>query len=161
MYVFLNTLYFTNVIPPIPLSLKEISIVQAVAKTSDHQYSITYEPFKWWNVSQFLWPIFHPTDSGVVACYTKIYAPARLATDIVHVWEYRDAKTGKWVERFKLAYPITGDAGDGYRGWTEVETHESGEWRCTVETTRGQILGRTTFYVDASVKPTSVLNRLE
>lgn len=161
MYVFLNTLYFTNVIPPIPLSLKEISIVHSVTKTPDKQYLISYEPHKIWDINQILWPTFNPADSGVVACFTKIYAPAKITTKIVHVWEYKDKTTGKWTERFRLAYPISGEATDGYRGWTEIETHESGKWRCRVETERGQVLGEKTFTVDASVKPTSLVDRLE
>ena len=157
MYVFLNTLYFTNVIPPIPLSLKEISIVQGVEKTSDRQYIITYEPASWWQIDQYLWPSINPTGSGVVACFTKIYAPTRIKTNIVHVWEVKDKNTGKWMQRFKLAYPISGEASDGYRGWTEIKTQESGRWRCRVETERGQILGESTFNVDINVKPTRLL----
>jgi hypothetical protein len=160
-FAFLNLLYFTNVIPPIPLSLNEISIVQGVVKFSNpSSYELTYEPTPWWRLDLQLFPVIHPTAAHAIACFTNVYAPVLIKTEIVHVWEYKDSN-GDWQKQFQLKYPISGEARTGYRGYTETATFRDGVWRCTVETARGQIIGRQQFRVDSSVPPKSLVKRVE
>jgi hypothetical protein len=160
-FAFLNLLYFTNVIPPIPLSLKEISIVQGVVRFSNpSSYELTYEVTPWWRFDRQLFPVIHPTDTHSIACFTNVYAPVLIKTDIVHVWEYKDTD-GRWHEQFRLAYPISGEARGGYRGYTETSASRDGMWRCSVETTRGQIIGRQQFRVDSSRQPANLIKRVE
>lgn len=157
----LNTLYFTNIIPPIPLSLKDIAVVQSVTSYANPKsYALTYEPVAWWQLQQKFSPTFHPAVDRTVACFTRVYAPTRIKTEIFHVWEYRD-DDGRWREQFKLSYPITGAATDGYRGYTQTTAFRDGVWRCSVETTRGQVLGRQQFTVDSSEAPSRLVVRLE
>ena len=160
-FAFLNLLYFTNVIPPIPLSLNEISIVQGVVKFSNpSSYELTYEPTPWWRFDQQLFPVIHPSETHAIACFTNVYAPVLIKTKIMHVWEYKDTN-GDWQEQFKLAYPITGEARNGYRGYTETTAFRDGMWRCSVKTVQGQIIGRQQFRVDSSVAPKSLVKRIE
>jgi hypothetical protein len=160
-FAFLNLLYFTNVIPPIPLSVKEISIVQGVVKFSNpSSYELTYESVPWWRFDQQLFPVIHPSETHSIACFTNVYAPVLIKTDIVHVWEYKDAN-GNWQKQFELKYPISGEARDGYRGYTETTAFRDGTWRCTVETTRGQIIGRQQFRVDSTVQPQNLVKRVD
>lgn len=157
LFVGLNTLYFTNVIPPIPLSLQQIIIVQAVDRIDETQYAITYELIPWYRIDKKINTVFHPTDSGVVACFTRVFAPAKIDTEIFHVWEYKNAD-GEWVEHFKKSYFITGKAVNGYRGWTALSSARNGVWRCSVETARGQVLGQKEFTIDNS-KPPAILQK--
>lgn len=160
-FAFLNLLYFLNVIPPIPLSLKSIDIVQGVVKFSNpSSYELTFEPTPWWRFDRQFFPVIHPNATHAVACFTNVYAPVLIRTDIVHVWEYKD-DNGDWKEQFRLAYPISGEARDGYRGYTETTAFRDGMWRCSVETARGQILGRQQFRVDSTVPPASLVKRVE
>lgn len=152
LFVGLNTLYFTNIIPPIPLSLQQINIVHSVVKFGDSGYELTQEPIPWYRIDKKINPVFHPSDTGSVSCFTRVFAPAKIDTDIYHVWEYRDAD-GNWVEYFKKSYPITGKAVNGYRGWTAISSSRDGVWRCSVETNRGQVLGTKQFTIDNSVAP--------
>ena len=160
-FVILNTLYFTNIIPPIPLSLKEITIAQSVVRFGTGEFEITYEKFRWWNVQSYLQTTFHPSDVGAVSCFTRVFAPTRIKTDIFHVWEFKNHETNSWQEHFKLSYPITGEAVDGYRGYTSVQSFRDGVWRCSVTTARGQILGRKVFTIDSTRKPTRLDTKLE
>lgn len=160
-FAFLNVLYFTNIIPPIPLSLKTISIVQGVVRFSNPtSYELSYEPIPWWRYDQQLFPVIHPNATRSIACFTNVYAPIRIKTEIVHVWEYKDNQ-GNWKEQFRLAYPITGEAANGYRGYTATTAFRDGSWRCSVETARGQILGRKQFTVDSTQQPASIVKRVE
>ena len=160
-FVVLNTLYFTNVIPPIPLSLKEITIAQSVVRFGTGEYKVTYETFSWWNVPAHLHTFFHPSEVGAVFCFTKVFAPTRIKTDIFHVWEFKDPATGDWKEHFKLSYPITGEAVDGYRGYTSIQSFQDGVWRCSVKTARGQVLGRKVFTIDSTQKPKEIETKIE
>lgn len=162
LFVLLNGLYITSVLPPIPLSLKEIIIAQSVVRfESTGEYEVRYVPVAWWNVFDRLNLTFHPSPGGGVACFARVFAPVSLETTIEHVWQYKDEATGEWRESFRLGYPITGTAEDGYRGYTAIQNYRDGQWRCVVQTTRGQVLGRQTFTIDSSVPPTGVVNRVE
>lgn len=160
LFVGLNTLYFTNVIPPIPLSLQEINIVHAVSRLNDTTYELTYEPIAWYRWDKKIFSRFHPSNTGTVACFTRVFAPAKIDTEVYHVWEYRNTE-GKWVEHYKKSYPITGKAVNGYRGWTAVSSGRNGVWRCSVETERGQILGQKEFTIDNSIEPVSLRKRVD
>jgi hypothetical protein len=160
LYVLFNTFYFLNIIPPIPLSLTELSIFQQVERTATGGYRITKEdhfmPF-----SFFLWTEkFHPLPGGGAYCFARVYAPTAIKTKVVHRWEYYDVERG-WVTRFTVPYQITGENKNGYRGFTETKNIQDGKWRCGVETERGQVLGRKTFVVDTKTLPKNVVTVVE
>jgi len=160
-FVTLNGLYFMNLIPPIPLSLKELVIVQSVIRFPDTgQYELKYEEIPWWNIMAQTRPTIHPTGSGV-SCFSNVFAPAKIATDIYHQWDLYNEAEGKWQERFRYAYPITGAATDGYRGYTTTNNYQSGKWRCSVKNERGQLLGHKVFYIDTSEAPGELTTRIE
>jgi Protein of unknown function (DUF2914) len=157
MFVFLNTLYFTNVIPPIPLSLKEIVIAHSTVRFENpRSYQLRVEPISWWRLDERLWLTVHPDRSRSLSCFTRVYAPTKIRTEIFHHWEYRD-QNGNWKTHFRFPYPITGEATDGYRGYTTITVFQDGEWRCGVETARGQVLGRQVFRVDSTKSPDSLI----
>lgn len=160
LFTFLNVLYFTNIIPPIPLSLQEIVIAHSVVKFGDSGYQLNYESIPWYRFDKKMYTTFHPSDTNTIACFTRVFAPSKIDVDIVHVWDYKNAD-GNWVEYFRKSYPITGKAVNGYRGWTQITVGQDGEWRCSVETARGQVLGQKYFTVDSSVSPKNSSTRLE
>jgi len=162
IFVTINTLYITSILPPIPLSLKEITIAQSVVRyDATNEYEVRHVPVPWWNISQQFNQTFHPTSGGGVACFANVFAPVRLSTTVEHVWEYQNPTTGEWEEYFTLGYPISGSATDGYRGYTAIQNFQPGQWRCVVQTTRGQVLGQQRFVIDTSQAPTNVEVRVE
>ncbi len=147
IYVTFNVFYFTNIIPPIPLSLKSLGIYHNVTRNTDDSYVLQYEKPAWWLPLRKSDGTFHYEEGNTIYCYASVFAPARLATDIYHRWEYYDEKQAKWIEHARLPYSIQGGRGDGFRGYTQIESVQEGKWRCTVETARGQALGREAFTV--------------
>lgn len=145
IYAALNVLYFTSVIPPIPLSLTELSVVHSVMKSGDGSYRLVTENQEWWTALPFMKLALHPS-SPTLSCFARVYAPAKLHTEIYHRWEYIGAD-GKWAERARIKYPIAGTNKGGYRGYTTISNVGNGTWRCSVETARGQVLGRSTVNV--------------
>jgi len=150
VYVGFNFLYFANVIPPIPLSLKDVGIYHSVVRFDDGRYQLKYEEGTWWQLFRDSDKVFHPQPDGNIFCFAKVFAPTRLATDIEHHWEFYNPQTERWESRGRLGYAIEGGRGDGYRGYTLIRNWQDGKWRCSVETTRGQVLGREVFTIDSS-----------
>ncbi|HMO78358.1 MAG TPA: DUF2914 domain-containing protein [Candidatus Paceibacterota bacterium] len=160
LYVLFNAFYFLNIIPPIPLSLTELSIFQQVERTVTGGYRITKEDY-FSPLNFFLWTEkFHPLPGGGAYCFARVYAPTALKTKVVHRWEYYEGDRG-WVTRFTVPYQITGENINGYRGFTKTNNIQNGKWRCGVETERGQVLGRKTFIVDTTVSPKNIVTVVE
>jgi len=159
IYILFNTLYFANIIPPIPLSLTQLEIVQSVTRLEDGNYRIVAEEQPWWERFFFIKPELHPTTSSL-SCFAKVYAPTRLSTKIFHRWEYKDANND-WQERLYLGYDIAGTNTGGYRGYTTISSFSDGVWRCSVESARGQVLGRATVQIDRTKPAHQVVTRIE
>jgi hypothetical protein len=159
IYAGFNFLYFANLIPPIPLSLKDIGIFHSVVRFEDGSYQLSYEKGKWWQFYRRSDDTFHPTAGSNVFCFAKVFAPTKLKTDIYHKWEYYDEVGREWIEHARISYPITGGGDGGYRGYSLVQNYTDGTWRCTVETERGQVLGRETFVVDSTNAPSEFVTR--
>ena len=159
LYFGMTALYFFNLIPPIPLSLTELDIVQTVYRDNDGNYRITDEDQAWYRRLPFIREKLHPTSSSI-ACFARVYAPTRLQTKIYHKWEYKDAD-GDWQEAFRFGYPITGENSGGYRGYTVLDSFSDGIWRCGVENERGQVLGRTTVLIDTKGNVRPAVTRVE
>lgn len=146
-------LYFSNIIPPIPLSLKEGGLYHSIQHTSQG-YAVTFEPAPWYA------SFFQETDSTVhwvpgtpLIAFTAIFAPTKINTSIFHHWYYYDEASAQWISSDKPAFPIIGGRDGGYRGYTLKTGLHSGTWRVDVETARGQILGRIPFTVVEVVAP--------
>lgn len=158
IYIGFNALYYANIIPPIPLSLTELEVVQSVVRNENGNYRIVYEDSPWWQGNPILRDKIHPTGSSI-SCFSRVFAPTRLSTSIFHQWEYKDAN-GDWIKKSRIGYPITGSNIGGYRGYTTISSFTQGTWRCSVETGRGQVLGRKVFIIERGA-PVNLVTRIE
>lgn len=144
IYLLFNILYFANIIPPIPLSMKEAGIYHQVERVNGN-YVLQGEKKKWyefWRKNEF-----HFLSGESVYAYTAIFAPTKIESEIFHRWSFFDEKTDKWVESSKIGFPIAGGRDGGYRGYTIKENIFPGKWRVDVITERGQIVGRLNFKI--------------
>lgn len=160
-YAGLNVLYFTNMIPPIPLSMKEIGVYHDVSKRAEGGYTLTYEQGAWFALWHRSDETYHYRVGDRVYCYASVFAPTRLKTDIVHRWDYYDASLGAWTLHEKINFPIAGGRDAGYRGFSFIESVRDGAWRCSVETPRGQVIGRETFRVVTGSVPKPLVTRVD
>ncbi len=155
VYCAFNILYFLNIIPPVPLGLKDIGIYHSVEKVTDG-YSLTYEAPAWFAFWRATAPVYHLNNTSSAHCFSSVFAPTGLATPVVHSWEYFDAKKNDWVTSARITFSISGGRDGGYRGYSK-KTLTPGKWRCDVETESGALIGRAAFTVsnDAAVLPLS------
>ena len=152
IFILINIFYFTNIIPPIPLSLKEANAYHFVERTATGNYLATSEIKKWYD---FLIPneTIHISQGEPIYVFSSVFAPTKLNTQIFHKWQYYDDGENEWIERSNLGFAISGGRDGGYRGYTMKTSLDEGLWRVDVVTKRGQLLGRVKFKVKKVNKP--------
>lgn len=140
-----NFLYFANIIPPIPLSLREAGLYHSVQR-SGGKYILKGEPETFW---EKLLPgrAIHLTPGGRAYIFTAIFAPTDLNTTIFHNWQYYSEEKKEWINKDKLAFSLVGGRQLGFRGYSWKSHLTPGKWRVSVETSRGQILDRIKFNI--------------
>lgn len=149
IFVTVNVLYFSNLIPPIPLALKDAGIYHSIARDSRGAYLVSEE--KGSILERYL--RFHqrvhwlPGES--LYAYTAIFAPSSLNTSIVHEWQYRDTN-GDWRTAAWIPLHLSGGRTEGFRTFSVKTNLTPGRWRVNVETPRGELLGRINFEVIVS-----------
>jgi len=146
IYILFNILYFTNVIPPIPLALKESNVYHSVKRISNG-YDVRFEPSGWYNVFNDISRTIHWKQGMPIYFFSSVFAPTKISTDIYHCWSYFVKGKCSWIVTDKLGYSIIGGRDGGYRGYTFKYGVKPGKWHVDVITDRGQVLGGRTFFV--------------
>ena len=140
--------YFLNWIPPVPLSLKFGGIYHQVTK-ADNTYRLGFEKPAWY---QFWKRSDDPfRGEGPIYCFTAVFAPVDLETNIYHRWQYRTTNgTGehRYLTSDRIQISISGGREGGYRAFTRKKHMNAGHWRVNVETEEGRLIGRVEFEVE-------------
>jgi len=146
IFTLITSFYFLNILPPIPLSLKDVVVAHRVERVAD-EYRIIAEERPWYG---FVLPstTIHIAQEDPVYVYGSIFAPTDLKTTIAHQWQYFDDSLDMWVDSTKVSFPINGGRGEGYRGYSFKQNVFPGKWRVNIETIRGQVIGRVVFWVE-------------
>ncbi|MES2006808.1 MAG: DUF2914 domain-containing protein [Patescibacteria group bacterium] len=139
-----NVLYFLNIIPPVPLALKDIGVYHSVSRVSSGVYTLSYEKPWWFAFWRSTSPTYHIALGNPAYCFSSVFAPTGLSTPVVHTWERYNEKTKEWQILSRFSFAINGGRDGGYRGFS-TKTLTEGKWRCDVETENGQLIGRMSF----------------
>lgn len=153
--IIVNGLYFLNLIPPLPLSLKEAGVYHSLVANGPGNYKVTDEiPAKTRIApADFLARFFslgqtvHIRRGDSLTFYTAVFSPTALATRIVHEWQFYDRARGEWITRAHIPLSVMGGSDTGYRTFSQVSIISAGLWRVDVETPGGQAIGRSKFRV--------------
>lgn len=144
----MNIFYFTNIIPPIPLSLKDAGVYHSITKDPQGKYLVTSEDQGFWGFLSY-YDGFHAGYSEPVYVLSAVFSPTDLNTDIVHEWQYYDESAKNWVTASRITVAVMGGREDGYHTYTERDGLAPGKWRVNVETPQGQIIGTIRFKVES------------
>ncbi|MEK7613396.1 MAG: DUF2914 domain-containing protein [Patescibacteria group bacterium] len=148
VFVFLTVLYFLNIIPPIPLSLKVADFYHRVEKVGS-EYVAYDEPrgfFEhFFTVQGKTLRLAQGEDAYL---FSAVFAPARIDANIVHRWEFFDLTSGQWHAKNEVGFSIVGGRDLGYRVFSYTEDPVPGRWRVSVATTKGQVIGRAYVFVE-------------
>lgn len=152
IYLMINTFYFLNLIPPVPLALEKGFVAYNIDK-SDNTYEVTYEKVLWyqfWNDDN---RTHSYTEASDVFVFTSIFAPTELTTTVAHRWKWKNPNTGDWEITDRIEYDITGGRDGGYRGYTYKSGIMEGLWEVDVITEDDQIIGNVNFEIDFVTSP--------
>ncbi|MEK7524713.1 MAG: DUF2914 domain-containing protein [Patescibacteria group bacterium] len=141
-----NVLYFTNIIPPVPLALKTIGVYHDL-QTKNTAYDANVEPPPWYQFYFDTSRTFHRYNNERVYVFSAVFAPTNLANLIYHRWSRYHETTKQWTTVNMLSYPIIGGRDGGYRGFSYKQNIGPGLWRVDVLTRRNQLVGRIKFAI--------------
>ncbi|MFZ2500955.1 MAG: DUF2914 domain-containing protein [Minisyncoccia bacterium] len=145
--IVMNVFYFTNILPPLPLSAEATGVYHSVFRIPG-AYKGIQETGQSWQVRHLgLAPTMHVVRGEPLSAYSSIFAPTTLATTIVHQWQWYNQTTKKLVTKATVAYTIVGGRDGGYRGYSSNLITEEGQWRVLIETSDGRRIASLPFTV--------------
>jgi hypothetical protein len=146
IFLTMNALYFLNFIPPLPLSLQDASVDHAITRNADGNFTVQSEaPGRLLFLGHT--ETFHAEPSAPVYAYSAIFSPMSLNTNIVHEWQFYEAKGG-WTTMSRVELAVRGGRDGGYRTYSVKTGITQGAWRVNVKTASGALLGRLRFNVE-------------
>lgn len=137
----ITVLYAGNLIPPIPLSLKDAGLYHSVEKNSAGDYVLGGEHIGWKGFFN-IYDGFHEVAGDPVFAYSAIFSPGALNITIIHEWQFYNETTKAWETRGSVTLSVLGGRDQGFRTYSEQTNLEAGKWRVNVKTTSGAIIGR-------------------
>ena len=137
-------LYLFKVLPPVPLSLKDIGIYHKIEK-SKGQYHLVYEKADWWRFWEKGAQKFLAAEGDTVHCYVQIFSPTNFQERMQLQWHHWNGD--QWKQLDSIALPISGGRDEGYRGHAYKQNYKPGDWQVRVVTSDGRELGRIAFEV--------------
>jgi len=144
--MFISGLYVSGVLPPIPLSVRDVGVYHRV-ELANGKYELTTERE---TLLERIVPgqTIHIQEGDPVYVFTAIFAPTDLNTTIYHRWQMYNEDTDDWVEKDRLSFSIVGGRAEGYRGYSLKRAVSTGVWRVDIETETEQVLGRIHFRIE-------------
>ncbi|MFB6225909.1 MAG: DUF2914 domain-containing protein [Candidatus Paceibacteria bacterium] len=147
IFLVVNVLYFTNIIPPIPLSVRDSGVYYNVERVNG-DYRVLAPQQSWFDyLSDNKLKI---KDDSEIYVYTAIFAPSGLHEQIIHQWKRYDRESESWVTTDRLSFPLFGGRDEGYRGYSKKTNLKQGSWRVEVKTQNGKVLDIIDFRLDST-----------
>jgi len=149
--------YFMNIIPPIPLSLKDGAIAHSVQKEPNLEYKVLIEEPKWYRPFKDYAKVFHYQKGEGIYAFSSVFAPTTIRGKILHKWSYFDPEKIRWVETDVIPITINGGRDGGSRGYSVKQTVWDGKWRVDITSEKGQVIGRLKFTVKTDGNESNLL----
>lgn len=147
IYLMINTFYYFNLIPPVPLALQNGMVAHSVEKVNG-DYVVTYQDeiwYKFWRKNSYT---YYQEPGTNVYVFTSIFAPTDLQKKVEHQWKWKNSETDEWEVADNIGYEITGGRAHGYRGFTYKSNVKEGSWKVDVRTEEGLVLGIINFEIE-------------
>lgn len=147
IFVIFNLFYFTGIIPPIPLSLKEAGVYHSVLRSKTGAYELIFEKAPWYLPLQNTNSVYHWRREEAAFFYSSIFAPTDFKEKVTHRWARYDKNKKEWVVTENIPFDVYGGRDGGYRGYSYKTAVLPGVWRVDVLTKNGSLLGRKKFTI--------------
>lgn len=141
--LFFTFLYFTKVLPPLPLSLKYIGVFHNIEKSNGHYITTDYKPnWKFWHNGD---QDFKYSKNDRVYIFTKIFSPAGFKEKVNIRWSIE--KNGNYRTSDIIPLSVKGGRRNGYRAFAFKQNIRPGNWQVKIETNSGLEIGRINFTI--------------
>ncbi len=144
--ILINILYFTNLIPPMPLSLKDAGVYHTIQKNTTGSYLVTYEDSGWKEYFDF-YPDFHHTTNSPIYVFSAIFSPKNLNIKIIHEWQKYNTLNKEWLTDKTINLSVIGGRDGGFRTYSMRSNLTEGKWRVKIKTEHGQTIGHVRFNI--------------
>jgi len=146
IFLGMNFLYFTNLIPPIPLSITSVGVYHDIERVN-REYKAVTEECENFDKCFFSHERRHISREGEsLYLFSAVFAPEGMDLSVMHEWQRYNKEKKKWETAVNIPFLVEGGREMGYRWYTYYNV-SPGYWRVNVKTERGQIIGRKNFYV--------------
>ena len=145
-FILMNGMYFLNIIPPIPLALKDAGVYHSIQKVAG-DYVLNGEEKTWRDYFR-VYEIYHKKVGEPTYVFTSIFSPIKFNTEIIHEWQYYDEIQKRWITLNRVTLKIIGGRDGGYRTYSERNSVSLGKWRVNILTIKGMLVGRVNFRVE-------------
>lgn len=143
--IFLIVGYFSNLLPPVPLSVKKIGVYQNIEKQGDDYHLYREKSFYDYFGLQSTNFNFLPGDKVYV--FARIFAPRGLKDKLYIQWEKWDKR---WKVSDRISLTIKGGNSWGYRAYTYKQNYTPGLWRAKVMSSDNREISRIDFTITPS-----------
>jgi hypothetical protein len=142
--VVLVLLYTLNLVPPVPLVMKN-SLVGTDFQKQDGEYTALVEEPSLCARAGLVDATVGWQPGEHVAVLTAIFAPSGIEVDMEHRW-YRHVD-GAWSQTDTIGFHMRGGRKNGWRMWSRKRHLQPGRWRVETALEDGAVLGYETFVV--------------
>jgi len=155
--IILMLAYAFDMIPPVPLVKRDIAVGYALNKV-DGNYQLSQQPSSWWVFWRKTSNDLQVAAGQRVYCFSSVFAPGGLKTNLYHRWQYHDRKAG-WQTKSRVGFTLSGGRYNGFRGYTYKTDLQAGDWKVSVETENDKTVAVQEFSVESvpSALPAIVL----
>lgn len=148
IYLLINTFYYFNLIPPVPLAMETGLVAHNVERNEpSNEYYVSYEQNPWYKIWRDNQYEYHYQSGDSVFVFTSIFAPSNLKESVFHRWKWLSPYTQDWEDIDEIGFEITGGREGGFRGYTYKNNMMEGQWKVDVITNDGLVLGIINFEV--------------
>ncbi len=160
IYILINSFYYFNLIPPVPLAL-DTGVVAHNIEKEENTYRISYERTEWYEFWRQNRKKYIHTPGENMYVFTSIFAPSNLNKEVAHRWKWFSPHTNKWEIIDDIKFEITGGRDEGFRGYTVKSNVMEGLWKVDVITEEGLVLGIIDFEVvqDSTLQPKRLVTK--
>jgi hypothetical protein len=96
VYVGINFLYFTNLIPPLPISIEDSGVYYSITRSDDGNYSARYKYLGL--ISHILfYPKVSIQEESDIYAYSAVFSPTYFDTSVIHEWQHYDEVNKVWT----------------------------------------------------------------
>lgn len=159
IFLVMNLFYFFNIIPPIPLSLKDGGIYHSIVRNDGGEYIVTDEQR---GIRDYfhLYQRIHVVSGENLVAYSAVFSPSKLNTTIVHEWERYNENKKEWETLSKVSLAVVGGRDGGYRTYSTRTMFTEGRFRVNVKNLEGQVIGRLLFEVSLNNTPPELSSKV-